>query len=508
MTGAEAPREDPTVERSAESLRDIELRDLASVHGGADRRDVWESRTYLNERNPGGPSLPLIVRVRHCSLEHAPYRLLVGHFQGLPLSGAESRLNERSDGRLERLLLMNQYPQRLGETVVLEPVDEAPPLGMVIIGLGPSGELSAAALRSAVTRALVRVALNELDRRLADRRWGRRVAVAPARHLERADRVVGRRRASRRGIGAGPDRRGDDGERSARTVAGRSREPVRSTRPTWSGSMCSSSPSATRTGWISSSACWRACNSSRTRTRQRATAPSRVSPTCWRQSPVRAPPAPTRRSTRPTRCGDGSTSAPEQGASSSVTQLEFTSIGRLARAERLLVDVERTIVDPLLAEAIDRPRRPTTSAARSTSCSSRTSSRVSWDPPRTCTCSSTRRRPTGRWNCCDPAPTRRTDGSRWRCGSACSGSSARPKRLRYNVRRASSNNALVIGNPPTPGAADLPGAAEECLAAAEVLAKHNFDVDSLIWDDGRHVRRGRVHRARRAPHRSTLCTPC
>ncbi len=116
---------------------------------------------------PGGPSLPLIVRVRHCSLEHAPYRLLVGHFQGLPLSGAESRLNERSEGRLERLLLMNQYPQRLGETVVLEPVDEAPPLGMVIIGLGPSGELSAAGLRSAVTRALVRVALNELDRRLA-----------------------------------------------------------------------------------------------------------------------------------------------------------------------------------------------------------------------------------------------------------------------------------------------------------------------------------------------------
>ena len=100
------------------------------------------------------------------SFEHAPYRLMLGHFQGLPLSGAEARLNERSDGRLERLLLTNLYPQRLGETVVLEPVDEAPPQGAVILGLGPSDELTATQLRGIVTRALVRVALNVLDLRL------------------------------------------------------------------------------------------------------------------------------------------------------------------------------------------------------------------------------------------------------------------------------------------------------------------------------------------------------
>ena len=91
---------------------------------------------------------------------------MLGHFQGLPLSGAEARLNERSDGRLERLLLTNLYPQRLGETVVLEPVDEAPPQGAVILGLGPSDELDATQLRGIVTRALVRVALNVLDQRL------------------------------------------------------------------------------------------------------------------------------------------------------------------------------------------------------------------------------------------------------------------------------------------------------------------------------------------------------
>ena len=95
---------------------------------------------------------PLTVGVRHGSLEHAPYRLLLGHFQGLPLTSAEARLNERSDGRLERLVLMNLYPQRLGEMAMLEPVDEAPPQGAVILGLGPAGELTAAQLRGLVTR--------------------------------------------------------------------------------------------------------------------------------------------------------------------------------------------------------------------------------------------------------------------------------------------------------------------------------------------------------------------
>jgi tetratricopeptide (TPR) repeat protein len=139
--------------------------DEASVPRSAGRR-----RAAGPQPEPGvsASSLPpLKVGVRHGSLEHAPYRLLLGHFQGLPLTSAEARLNERSDGRLERLLLMNLYPQRLGEVALLEPVDEAPPRGAVIVGLGPSGELAAAELRGVVTRALLRVALNELDSRLA-----------------------------------------------------------------------------------------------------------------------------------------------------------------------------------------------------------------------------------------------------------------------------------------------------------------------------------------------------
>src|SRR3954471_7945892 len=115
--------------------------------------DHWASASPGGDSGAApGPLVPsgrdassgeLLVRVRHGSLEHAPYRVVAGHFQGLPLSGAEARLNERTDGRLERLLLRNLYPQGLGEMVLLEPVDDAPPRGVVIVGLGPNGELSA-----------------------------------------------------------------------------------------------------------------------------------------------------------------------------------------------------------------------------------------------------------------------------------------------------------------------------------------------------------------------------
>ncbi len=177
----------------------------------------------------------------------------------------------------------------------------------------------------------------------------------------------------------------------------------------------------------------------------------------------------------------------QQGASSSVTRLEFTSIGRLARAERLLVDVERTIVDPLLAEAIDRHADPHISGTLyelliphelKGELGSAENLHLLVDEA------------TADWPLELLRP--RADEEDRRIPMALRVGVLRQFRetegLRYNVRRASSNNALVIGNPPTPGAADLPGAAEECMAAAEVLAKHSFDVDSLIWKmNGRFV---------------------
>ncbi len=49
-------------------------------------------------------------------------------------------------------------------------------------------------------------------------------------------------------------------------------------------------------------------------------------------------------------------------ATSSALQLEFTSMGRLARAERLVSDIEPTVVDPILDRAISRHADPAVSA--------------------------------------------------------------------------------------------------------------------------------------------------
>ena len=72
---------------------------------------------------------PLEVGIRYASLEHAPYVLVVGHFAGAPLSGAEARLDDRLGGRLTRLSLLNQYPRNIGESLLLTPVDEDTPRG-------------------------------------------------------------------------------------------------------------------------------------------------------------------------------------------------------------------------------------------------------------------------------------------------------------------------------------------------------------------------------------------
>ena len=86
-----------------------------------------EPAVAVTTDDDGAPVLE--VGIRHASLEHAPYVLLVGHFAGAPLSGSEARLDDRLGGRLTRLTLLNQYPRQLGESVLLAPVDEDTPAG-------------------------------------------------------------------------------------------------------------------------------------------------------------------------------------------------------------------------------------------------------------------------------------------------------------------------------------------------------------------------------------------
>ena len=56
------------------------------------------------------------------------------------------------------------------------------------------------------------------------------------------------------------------------------------------------------------------------------------------------------------------------------------------------------------------------------------------------------------------------------------------ERLRFDLRRPSGNNVLVIGNPPVPNAPPLPGAEDESRAVESGFRTATWNVEALIWD--------------------------
>ena len=307
---------------------------------------IGQTRVHLGE---------LRISVRHASLEHAPYRLLVGHYHGLPLSGAEAQLNRRSEGRLERLLLTQQYPQQLGDIAILDPVDDAPPRGAIVLGLGPSGELAPLQLRGVVARALLRVAMNELDRRLALTDPAKR----PRNPLGVSSVVVGS--STRAGLSIEASVRAViDG-----TIAANARLTRLSVMVDGAMQVATDVVSYDRarvhralrgSGRPASSPCWRTWSNSVARSgpgirqkvlydlkprrgegRSTATSPIDAANDVWRRVDIQAP---------------AERSTPD------VVELEFTSLGTLARAPVVRVKAERAVLDPLLADAVTRRADP------------------------------------------------------------------------------------------------------------------------------------------------------
>ena len=106
------------------------------------------------------------VSVVHGSLEYARYPVMVGHFEGATLKGAEAFLDHRLDGLLSGRQMIGQYPQRPGEAIFLRPrrraipgeagvEDPRFPPGAYVLGLGAAGELTRRGLTRSVTTALV-----------------------------------------------------------------------------------------------------------------------------------------------------------------------------------------------------------------------------------------------------------------------------------------------------------------------------------------------------------------
>jgi hypothetical protein len=121
------------------------------------------------------PEPKIEISVVHASLEYAQYPVMVGHFEGATLKGAEAFVDARLDGLLSKRQMIGQYPQAAGEAVFLPPRrrtsasgdaehDHTFPPGAYVLGLGPPGELTHNTLAQSVRAALVERGIDLYER--------------------------------------------------------------------------------------------------------------------------------------------------------------------------------------------------------------------------------------------------------------------------------------------------------------------------------------------------------
>lgn len=137
----------------------------ANVPAQPDGAPVPESVPDIEAPPAVRPPTELQVRVFHGSFDRADSTIIVGHYEATPLAGAEGAVDLRYDGRLTDRLVRDQYPGPIGSTplFVRPPRMSHPAKGVLIIGLGEYGELTANNLVDAVQSSLVHHALNVAD---------------------------------------------------------------------------------------------------------------------------------------------------------------------------------------------------------------------------------------------------------------------------------------------------------------------------------------------------------
>ncbi|MEW6155655.1 MAG: CHAT domain-containing protein [Actinomycetota bacterium] len=106
---------------------------------------------------------PLRLHVLHGSLLFASYPVLVGHYRGDPIAGAEGYLDRCLGWRLSNRQVLDRYPSEIGDVVRLTNDRERPP-GALVVGLGARGELTASGLARAVRNAALEHVLRWTER--------------------------------------------------------------------------------------------------------------------------------------------------------------------------------------------------------------------------------------------------------------------------------------------------------------------------------------------------------
>jgi hypothetical protein len=99
------------------------------------------------------------VTVVHSDLRYARFPVVVGHYQGDTIVGAEAQIDRMLDGALSQRYGLGLYPGEFGSVAVVlrdpNAIQKALglPCGAIVIGLGKWGELSSAQLGNLIRRA-------------------------------------------------------------------------------------------------------------------------------------------------------------------------------------------------------------------------------------------------------------------------------------------------------------------------------------------------------------------
>jgi tetratricopeptide (TPR) repeat protein len=123
---------------------------------------------------PGGPAASLSddrasqndllhVSVVHGNLSFARHPLAVGHYAGDTINGAERRVDDQVDGRLSERRQLGLYPGQVGTSSVFLP-DAAGLPGVIVVGLGDVGTLTAARLERSFTQGMLAYAAAVAER--------------------------------------------------------------------------------------------------------------------------------------------------------------------------------------------------------------------------------------------------------------------------------------------------------------------------------------------------------
>jgi CHAT domain-containing protein len=113
------------------------------------------------------------VEVVHGDLQYARHPIVVGHYEGDTIVGAEAGIDARLGGALSQRYSLGLYPGKFGSVAVIlrkpTPLQEVMrlPSGAIVIGLGKWGELSGEQLGELLRRAALQYVLQLCDDRAA-----------------------------------------------------------------------------------------------------------------------------------------------------------------------------------------------------------------------------------------------------------------------------------------------------------------------------------------------------